>query len=403
MPIYQYKVLTTQGKQERGVYTASTKEDVYLLLKKKGYFPLEVIEKQDESTTGNISFSSKVNSKQIAVFCRQFHTMLNAGVPIIQCLDILHQQTEHKQLKVILEEVYEQVQQGLSLSEAFQMHQPTIPSLLVHMIEAGETSGNLDLILERMAIHYEKEYKLNNKIKSAMVYPMVLSIVAIIVVIFLLTFVMPTFMELFQGSGVEMPAPTKFLLSMSEALKNKWYILLGILFIITILFFYLKRTPVGIQFIDTTMLQIPILGKTINTIIVSRFTRTLSTLLSSGVPLLQAMDISAKIVNNVVVGEGLLKAKEEVRKGVGLSQPLRQMKLFPPMVISMIEIGEEAGALDDLLDKTANFYDEEAETALQKLTTMLEPIMIVIMAIIIGFIVISMVLPMFDMMNTVQM
>lgn len=403
MPIYQYKAMTMEGKQKQGVYTAATKEEIYSLLKQKGYFPLEVIEKQEKSTIGTLSFSTKINSKAIAVFCRQFQTMLNAGVPIIQCLDILHQQTEHKKLKNILEEVYGQVQQGLSLSEAFQVHQPTIPSLLIHMIEAGEASGNLDLILERMALHYEKEYKLNNKIKSAMVYPMVLSMVSITVVIFLLTFVMPTFMELFQGSGVEMPGPTKFLLSMSETLQTKWYIVVGVFALIITFFSYLKKTPAGIKFIDILTLKFPVIGKTINTIIVSRFTRTLSTLLSSGVPLLQAMDISAKIVNNTVVGEGILEAKEEVRKGVGLSEPLRQLRVFPPMVISMIEIGEEAGALDDLLDKTANFYDEEAQAALQKLTTMLEPIMIVIMAVVIGFIVIAMVLPMFDMMNTVQM
>ena len=236
-----------------------------------------------------------------------------------------------------------------------------------------------------------------------MVYPMVLSMVSITVVIFLLTFVMPTFMELFQGSGVEMPGPTKFLLSMSETLQTKWYIVVGVFALIITFFSYLKKTPAGIKFIDILTLKFPVIGKTINTIIVSRFTRTLSTLLSSGVPLLQAMDISAKIVNNTVVGEGILEAKEEVRKGVGLSEPLRQLRVFPPMVISMIEIGEEAGALDDLLDKTANFYDEEAQAALQKLTTMLEPIMIVIMAVVIGFIVIAMVLPMFDMMNTVQM
>ena len=403
MPLYEYKVMNQQGKQQKGVYTAQSVEEVYILLKQQGFFPLEVQEKTEEIGSSTLSLNKPLGGKVIAVFCRQFHTMLNAGVPIIQCLDILHQQTEHKKLKYIIGEVFGQVQQGFYLSESFAVHQPMIPTLLIHMIEAGEVSGNLDVILERMAHHYEKEYKLSNKIKNAMIYPMVLSVVAIGVVLFLLTFVMPTFMELFSGSGVELPGPTQVLMKISNTIKNQWYWILAAIIIMVGVFLYSKTTAVGRKILDTTLLKTPVIGKTKGIIIVSRFTRTLSTLLSSGVPLLQAMDISAKIVNNAVVEEELLKAKEEVQKGVALSEPLKKIKFFPPMMISMVQIGEESGALEELLDKTANFYDEESEAALQRLTTMIEPIMIVMMAGIIGFIVIAMLLPMFDMMNVVQM
>ena len=403
MPLYEYKVMNQQGKQQKGVYTAQSVEELYVLLKQQGFFPLEVQEKTEDTGSSTLSFNKPLGGKSIAIFCRQFHTMLDAGVPIIQCLDILHQQTEHKKLKLIIGEVFGQVQQGFSLSESFSIHQPMIPSLLVHMIEAGEVSGNLDVILERMAHHYEKEYKLSNKIKNAMIYPLVLSIVAIGVVLFLLTFVMPTFMELFSGSGVELPGPTQLLLKISDVLQIRWYWILGTMLIIIGAFMYSKTTTTGRKILDTILLKTPIIGKTNRIIIVSRFTRTLSTLLSSGVPLLQAMDISAKIVNNAIAEEELLKAKEEVQKGMALSEPLKSSTFFPPMMTSMVQIGEESGALEELLDKTANFYDEESEAALQRLTTMIEPIMIVMMAGIIGFIVIAMLLPMFDMMNVVQM
>lgn len=402
MPIYEYKTLTPQGQQQQGVYTANSMDEVYIILKQQGSFPISVNEIEEESRAKSLVMNKTLGSKTIAVFCRQFHTLLNAGVPIVQSLDILHQQTQNKKLKIIIGEVCGKVQQGLSLSEAFKIHQPIVPGLLVYMMEAGEASGSLDLILERMANHYEKEYKLNNKIKNAMIYPIILSIVTITVVIFMLTYIMPTFAELFSSNGVELPRLTQTIIAISQFIKNQWYWILGFIGSMLLILMLVRSTSTGRKTIDGILLYLPAIGKTIQTILVGRFTRTLSTLLSSGVPLLQSLEISANIVNNAIVKEGILLAKEDVQKGIPLSDPFKNLKFFPPMVISMVEIGEESGALEDLLDKTANFYDEESEAALQKLTTMIEPIMIIFMAIIIGFIIIAMLLPMFDMANVIQ-
>ena len=218
----------------------------------------------------------------------------------------------------------------------------------------------------------------------------------------MLTYIMPTFAELFSSNGVELPRLTQTIIAISQFIKNQWYWILGFIGSMLLILMLVRSTSTGRKTIDGILLYLPAIGKTIQTILVGRFTRTLSTLLSSGVPLLQSLEISANIVNNAIVKEGILLAKEDVQKGIPLSDPLKNLKIFPPMVISMVEIGEESGALEDLLDKTANFYDEESEAALQKLTTMIEPIMIIFMAIIIGFIIIAMLLPMFDMANVIQ-
>jgi type IV pilus assembly protein PilC len=262
-------------------------------------------------------------------------------------------------------------------------------------------SGNLDIIMDRMAGHYEKEFRINNKVRGAMVYPIILSIVAIGVVIFMLTFVMPTFMEMFEGSDVPLPAPTRILLSFSGALKQYWYLFIGgIVILVVFVKQLLKLNSVRIL-LDRVKFKIPVIKGTTEKIVTSRFTRTLSTLSASGVPLLQSLEIVANVVGNKVVGDGINTAKEEVRKGTSLSDTIKDIDVFPLMVTSMIEVGEESGSLDEILEKTAVFYDEELETALQKLTTMIEPIMIVVMAAVIGFIVVSMLLPMFGMFETI--
>lgn len=329
--------------------------------------------------------------------------MLNAGVTIVKCLDILEAQTENKVLRSATRDTYDNVQKGMTLSEAMRKHEKVFPSLLVNMIEAGEVSGSLDVIMERMAMHYEKEYKIENKIKGAMIYPIVLGVVSIAVVIFLLVAVMPTFVGMFESSGVELPTPTKILLNISDSLKNQWYIYLASIIAIILGFGYFSRQESGRLLIDSLKLRLPVVKDTNIKIATSRFTRTLSTLLSSGIPLLQGLDVVAKIVNNKFLGLKIDNAKEEVRKGVPLSRTIKAIKIFPPMVDSMIKIGEESGSLDDILNKSADFYDEEVEVAIQKMTEMMQPILIVIMALMVGFIVIAMALPMFDMVNTVQM
>ncbi|MCT4621528.1 MAG: type II secretion system F family protein [Marinisporobacter sp.] len=403
MPTYKYKAISKLGEKLEGTYTAKNKNEVISMLRQNQNIPVkieELIEKKDI-----LSFDSlkKVKVKDIAIFCRQFYTMLNAGVTVLNVLDTLRLQTENKKLALVIGEVYEEVQKGLTFAESLKRHRKTFPDLLINMVEAGEVSGTLDIIMDRMAVHYEKENKITNKIKGAMMYPIILSIVSMLVVVFLLTFIMPTFVSMFEGSGVELPLPTRILLMISGIIINYWYFVFTALLL---MIWGIKRyigTSKGQFLMDHIKFKIPIVKGTTQKVITSRFTRTLSTLLASGIPLIQALDIVSRIVGNVIVEKGILKAKEDVRKGIDLATPIKQMGVFPPMAESMIRIGEESGALDEILDKTANFYDEEVEAALQKMTTLIEPIMIVIMAIVVGSIVIAMVMPMFDMMNTIQM
>lgn len=401
MAKYRYRAITNEGKSLEGMYSAKNEEEVILMLRENRYYPINIKETEEEKDIRSLPAFSKVKAKDIAVFCRQFYTMLDAGVTIINCLDILRQQTENKKLKQVINKVHEDVQKGLTFSEALKKHKDVFPELLINMVEAGEVSGNLDTIMDRMSEHYEKEFKINNKIKGAMVYPLVLSVVAVSVVIFLLIFVMPTFMEMFEGSDTPLPGPTVLLLGISDALKNFWYLFIAGAIALVFGTKQITKLNAGRLFVDKMKFKLPIIKGTTEKIVTSRFTRTLATLSASGVPLLQSMEIVANVVGNKIVGDKINIAKEEVRKGVNLSATIRDTGVFPVMVTSMIEIGEESGSLDDILEKTAAFYDEELEAALQRLTTMIEPLMIVVMAAAIGFIVIAMIMPMFDMYGTI--
>jgi type IV pilus assembly protein PilC len=397
---FKYKAITSNGQKIEGVFNAASEEDVVTMIKGNSYLPVKV--ERDIGQEAQIEiFKSKVKKKDLALFCRQFFTMLDSGLGIVKCLDILEMQTENKTLKPIIGEVNGDVQKGLSLSEAMNKYPDIFPTILTNMVEAGEVSGNLDAILERMAVHFEKENKLENKIRSSMVYPIALLVVSIAVVIFMITFILPTFTGMFAGSGVEIPWPTRVLLGMSDFIKSYWYILLGILGLMTFTITTFKKSEAGRAFFDGLKLKLPVIKGTTVKIITSRFTRTLSTLMDSGIPLIKSMEVVAKVVNNLPVEEKIEDGIEEIRKGVPLSRAIQNVGVFPPMVDSMIRIGEESGSLDEVLLKTADFYDEEVETSLTKLTTLIEPIMIVGMAIVIGFIVIAMYLPMFDMMKTI--
>lgn len=402
MASFNYEAINNEGKKIKGKYDAQSKKQVIDILKEKALYPVK-IEEAVERKEISFDFLQKVKTKDLAIFCRQFQVMLNAGVSIINCIDILRFQTENKKLRNVVKDVYEELQKGQTFSEALKIHDNIFPELFIYMVEAGEVSGTLDIILERMAVHYEKENKIQNKVKGAMVYPIILSVISVGIIIFLLVFVMPTFIGMFQGSGVELPLPTRILLLISNAIKSFWYIIISILSIIIFILNRFTKTIRGKYIIDRIKLKLPIIGSTTKKIVTSRFTRTLSTLLGSGIPLIQALEVVAKIVQNKIVEDGLLIAKEDIRKGVDLASPIKKIGFFPPMVESMIKIGEDSGALDEILDKTANFYDDEVEVSLQKLVTMLEPMMIVFMAIIVGGIVMAMILPMFNMINTLSL
>ncbi|RQD70557.1 MAG: type II secretion system F family protein [Tindallia sp. MSAO_Bac2] len=400
MPLYKYKAVSASGENLEGTETANSKIEILQRLREKQYYPTAV-EEVVEKDIRDIQLFGKISIKHIAVFCRQFYTMQNAGVTIVNTLDILSQQVDHKKLKIIIHELYEDVQKGYTFSEALEKHPHVFPQLMIYMVEAGEASGTMDTVMNRLADHYEKEHKINNKIKSAMVYPIILSIVAVAVVIFLLTVVMPTFLSMFEGSGVPLPIPTVILLTISAALRDFWFVFLSIILLVMLGFRRLAATPDGQRTIDRWKLRLPLVKGLTRKIVSARFTRTLSTLLVSGIPLLQSLESVAGAVGNTVVADGILSTREDIRKGVALSTPIRKLGFFPPMVDNMIKIGEESGTLDEILDKTANFFDEEVETEIQRMLTFVEPMLIVIMGVVIGFIVISMVLPMFDVLQTV--
>lgn len=402
MAIYKYKAISERGQVLEGYQEAQSEAEVITILKSNNYYPI-VIEEDRGSHVREELISKRITKKDLAVFCRQFYTMLNAGISIINSLDILERQTENRTIKRAISIVLEDVQKGFTLSEGMKKHGKVFPPLLVNMVEAGEVSGNLDVLMERMAIHYEKENKIENKIKNALIYPVVLSIVALGVVIFLLTVVMPTFISMFQTSGLILPTPTRILLTISDWLTLYWYIFIGIILLFIVALTFIGKTENGRLFYDTLKIRIPGIRNMNIKIITSRFTRTLSTLLSSGIPLLQALDVVGRVVGNKLVENQIKKAGEDIKKGVPMSRTIKDMNLFPPMVDSMIRIGEESGALDDILYKTADFYDEEVEASMEKITTMLEPVLIVIMALVIGFIVIAMALPMFDMVGNIEM
>jgi type IV pilus assembly protein PilC len=401
VPTFKYKVMNHQGGKLEGTFKANSKNEVLAMIEKNNYYPIEIKEITQREQKDIFESFEKVKTKDLYIFCRQFHTMINAGANIANALDVLKNQTANKKLKKTLSEAHDDVQKGISLSEAFGKHKDVFPDLLINMINTGEVSGNLDVIMSRMAAHFEKENKINNQLKSAMVYPLVLAGLSVAVVIFLLTFIMPTFTGMFEGSGVPLPAPTKIVMGLSKFIRSKWYILLAIIGGGVYGMKTYAKTPAGRLSLDALKLKLPIIKDTTEKAIVSRFTRTLSTVIASGVTLVQALEVVKKVVENKVAEKSIDIIKEKVLKGVSLGEALGEATIFPMMLHSMIKIGEESGSLDDILDKTADFYDEELEAALKRLTTMIEPLMIIIMGVIIGFIVIAMMMPMFDMSKTI--
>jgi len=401
--LYKCVVLDAAGKKQKISREAESKLELMDYLKLNRYVVIDV--KEEEKSIGlSASFSNmkKIKSKDLAVFCKQLYAMLRAGVTIVTSLEILKQQTENKKLTKIIGQMYEDLQKGNTLSESLSHHKEVFPEIFISMVEAGELSGNIDIIMDRLSTHFEKEYKIENKVKSAMTYPAILAIVASSVVVFLLTSVMPTFVDMYSSSGVPLPAITTMLIGISNALKNYWYIFVLVIFVLVFVLSILKKNPKVQYETDAFKLKIPVYKNLELKVATSRFTRTLSTLMGSGVPLLQALDTVSGVTGNSFIGRKILEAKEDVRKGLSLSQPLKKQNVFPPMVHNMIKIGEDSGSIEEILDKTADFYDEEVETAINRVTAMLEPLMIVFMAIIIGFIVLAMVIPMFDMVKTVQ-
>jgi type IV pilus assembly protein PilC len=345
----------------------------------------------------------KIPLKALSLFCKQFYTMVDAGVTIVGSLDLLRRQTENRKLANILSKVYEDVQKGMSLSEAMRVHKSQFPTIVISMIEIGEISGNLDTVLDRLSVYLEKDNKIRQKVKTSMVYPKVLSGIALVAVIFMMIFVVPNFISMFKDMGNELPLPTRILLGISNLFKNIWFLLGASIVIPSLIASYkkIKKTEKGKYLYDKFILGLPIVGKNVSKIIAARFSRSLSLMLKTGVPLIQALEVVGNLLDNEVVNRGMIKVKEDIKRGSGLAEPLEAVGIFPVMVTHMISIGEEAGSLDSIVEKVADFYDDELDASIGKLVAMLEPLMIVAMAIVIGGIVIAMILPIFSMYQNV--
>jgi len=402
MALYKYKAIQADGQEITESITAASLAEVQEKIRKKGLYIIQVNEDvEKKSAAEELSFGGKVTSKQISIFCKQFATLLKAGVPVAAGLDILYRQSENKKLRAALEEVYTEVQKGAQISAAIKNHPNVFPSLMVSMIESGEMTGNLDNVMERLAVHYEKDAKISSRVKGAMIYPMALSVISIIVVVFLITVILPTFTGMFEGSGTELPLPTRILMGISDFIIQYWYIvLIGTGLIVYTINRYINSKNGRYQF-DSLKFKIPIVKGSMDKIVTARFTRTLGSLLRSGIPLIGALELAGSVTGNVVIEEKIKHIATEVEKGETLGAALKRTPTFGPMVVSMIQIGEESGSLDQMLDKSADFYEQELEDAIDRLLKLMEPLLIVAMAVIIGFIVIAMALPMFDMVNTI--
>ncbi|HEY5583141.1 MAG TPA: type II secretion system F family protein [Ruminiclostridium sp.] len=399
MAIYNYKAKTNSGETVTGSFVATDKNMVVALIKEKGYYPLTIEDSKAKGREVEFKIKQKVKAKDLAIMCRQFETMLGAGVTVIGCLDMLKKQTENVTLRAAIARIYEDVQKGTTLSESMKSLSKVFPVLLISMVEVGEVSGTLEVALEKLAVQFEKDNKIKSKVSTAMVYPAVIGCIALVMVVFMITFIVPKFVGMINSAGGKMPLPTAILLYVSGLFTNPLF-LLGITVVISLSVFGFKRfksSEQGKFIIDSIIYKMPMVGKNVQKILASRFTRTLSTLLSSGVSLIQSLEVVDRVVNNQIVSRGIVKVKEEIKRGSNLAEPLERLGIFPLMVTQMISVGEEAGSLDSIMERVADFYDEEVETSISKLVAMMEPILMMLLAIVVGFIVIAMMMPIFSM------
>ncbi|QPJ60871.1 MAG: type II secretion system F family protein [Candidatus Nitronauta litoralis] len=398
MTTYTYKT-TINGRTTKGEVDAETEEGALAKLKQKKINVDSIKKKQPRpfSKEGK----EKIDERDIVIFTRQFSTMVDAGLPLVQCLDILGKQADKKSFSIIILDVKNGIEVGGNLSDSMRKHPKVFDSLYCNLVEAGEAGGILDVILQRLAAYIEKALALKKKVKSAMVYPGAIVTVAFLVVWFLMVFVIPTFAEMFSGPGVELPLPTAIVMGISDFFREKWYFIIGGPVAFFFLFKKVYATEKGRVEVDRFALKFPVVGILIRKVSVAKFTRTLGTLLSSGVPLIEGMDICARTSGNKIMEFAILNTIESIKEGETIAAPLGREGVFPPMVIQMIDVGESSGSLDSMLIKIADFYDEEVDTAVAGLTSLLEPMLMVFLGVIVGFIVVAMYLPIFKMGETI--
>lgn len=401
MATYEYIAVDKSGKQKKGTMEAQNEDRVKEFVKNEGLIPISV--KEQTFLSKDISIGSKkVKPRDLSVFCRQFNSILAAGVTILNALQMLSEQTENKVLREATKQVQIDVEKGESLTSAMSKHKETFPPLLIHMVEAGEASGSLEIAFERMAVQFEKQAKVQGQVKKALTYPIVVICVAIVVVIVMLVVVFPQFQDMFDSLGSELPQITRAVIAMSDFVKHFWWLLIIIVGLAIFGIQVFRKTPNGQLFFSRLALRIPVINDLTVKSASATFARTLSTLLAAGISLVDAVEITSKVIGNVIVRDALNETVDEIKRGVPLSIPLRESGIFPPMVHQMTRIGEETGNVEGMLEKIADYYEEEVEVATTSMTALLEPMIIVVLGLIIMFILLAIYMPILKMYSAIE-
>lgn len=402
MANYKYTALDSNGKKKSGTIEANSPDQATNLLKNEGLMVTSIDEAGALDKEISLGGAKKLSPRDLSVFCRQFVGILNAGVTIINALEMLYDQAEHPTLKKSLYNVKLAVQKGETLAGAMAEEGKTFPDIMISMVAAGEASGNMEVAFDRLATQFEKSARLNAMVKKAMIYPVAIVIVAIGVVIIMMTVVVPKFTVMFAGMGTELPLPTRIVAAMSDFLITKWYVLVAVVVVVVVAFKIYQSSDVGKHQLAYLLMKAPLFGNLTIKSACAGLARTLSTLMASGLSLIESLDITAQTMKNILIRESLLEAKDEVSKGVNLSAPLVEAGIFPTMICQMIRIGEETGNLESMLDRLADYYDEEVENATQALSAAMEPAIIVVLAVLVGGIVAAVYSPILTMYSAVE-
>jgi type IV pilus assembly protein PilC len=398
---FMWKGRTPAGETLSGELVAEDKQELIAQLRKRRILITSVTPKTAAHRKIELR-KPRITTKDQGVFTRQFATMINAGLPLVQCLNILGQQTDNPFFRKVILDVMSSVEQGSTLAEAMGKHPSVFGKLYVNMVAAGEAGGVLDTIFVRLAVYLEKAEALKRKVKGAMTYPAIVLLVASGATTFMLLFIIPTFAKMFTDFGGDLPLPTKIVLGMSTFLKHWWWLIAASIVGTVFAGRAYYTTPKGRRVLDGVFLRVPILGSIIRRAAVARFTRTLGTLISSGVPILEGLEITARTAGNSIVEDAIVKTRGSISEGNTIAEPLKQCDVFPPMVVQMIAVGEQTGALDEMLSKIADFYDDEVDAAVEQLTSVIEPAMIVIMGVVVGGMLVAMYLPMFKLVTVIS-
>jgi type IV pilus assembly protein PilC len=397
MAVFVWEGRLANGTFKKGELEAADKAAAGMILKRQRIVPTKLKAKSQDIAL----FAKGIKTKELVIFTRQFSTMINAGLPLVQCLDILSSQQPNPTFKKVLAQIKQDVEGGSTFADALGKHPKVFDNLYVNLVAAGEIGGVLDTVLNRLAVYMEKNESLKNKIKSAMTYPIIVLSVAFGVVAILMIFVIPTFSDMFKQFGSALPGPTQIVVNMSNFFRNFWWGIFGFIVASIIAFKWIRTQQKGRYYTDKMFLRLPVFGPLLRKVAVAKFTRTLGTMISSGVPIMDGLDITSKTAGNMIVEEAIRAVRTSISEGKSMSEPLEQTGIFPGMVVQMIAVGEATGAMDQMLGKIADFYDEEVDTAVEALTSALEPILMVFLGGVIGFVVVAMYLPIFQMAQNV--